>query len=145
MKAGQRRSPGEGCVGWAKARTCAVPTIYRQRHPAWWARFQLRSLSERGQVALPTLRRLRITSITDPQPHAAMNGIADRLRAGGAVDEEVGDPALCDAEAEAAAIFEPALIADRRHHDAVAGHGGDDAGARCEGLHPAAIDVGLDA
>ena len=41
-----------------------------------------------------------------------MKRIADRLRTGGAVDEEVGDPALGDPEAEPAAIFEPALVAD---------------------------------
>src|SRR4051812_14255925 len=74
-----------------------------------------------------------------------MQRIADRLRAGGAVEEEGGDPALGDPEAEAAAIFEPTLVADGRHHRAVAGHGGDDAGVRAEGLHPAAVDVGLDA
>src|SRR3954447_15414055 len=83
--------------------------------------------------------------ITDPQSHAAVKRITDRLRAGGAVEEEVGDPALGDAEAEAAAIFEPALVADGRHDGAVAGHGGDDAGMRAKGLHPAAVDVGFDA
>ena len=62
----------------------------------------------------------------------------------GAVDEKVGDPALADAEAEPAAIFEPALVANRRHDDAVAGHGGDDAGMIGKGLHEAAIDIGFD-
>src|SRR5882672_1244687 len=74
-----------------------------------------------------------------------MDGSADRLRAGGAVDEEVGDPPLADAVAEAAAIFEPALVSDRRHHVALAGHGGDDAGLRSEGVHETVVDVGLDA
>src|SRR5258708_5956411 len=83
--------------------------------------------------------------ITDPQSDAAMNGVADRLRAGGAVDEEGGDPAVGDPEAEPAAIFEPALVSDRRHHQAIAGDGGDDAGMRGKGLHEAAIDVGFDA
>jgi hypothetical protein len=54
------------------------------------------------------------------------------------------DPAPTEAEAEAAAIFEPVLVSDRRHHGAVAGHGRDGAGIRCKGLHEAAIDVGLD-
>jgi len=35
----------------------------------------------------------------DPQSDAAVNGIADRLRAGRAVDKEVRDPAFGDAEA----------------------------------------------
>src|SRR5258708_19850741 len=74
-----------------------------------------------------------------------MDGVADRIGPGGAVDEEVGDPALGNAEAEAAAIFEPALVSDCRHHGAVAGHGGDDAGAGREGLHESAVDVALDA
>jgi hypothetical protein len=43
-----------------------------------------------------------------------MEGVADRLRADGAVDEEIGDPAFGDAEAEAAAIFEPALVSTTR-------------------------------
>src|SRR5271163_1773265 len=68
--------------------------------------------------------------IVDPKSDAAVDGVADRLRAQGAVDEEVGDPAPGDAESEPAAIFEPALVADRRHHGAVAGDGGDDAGMR---------------
>ena len=79
------------------------------------------------------------------QPDAAVDGVADRLRPQGAVDEEVGDPALGDAEAEAAAIFEPALVSDRRHHEAVAGDGGDNAGMVRERLHEAAIDVAFDA
>src|SRR5882757_2390559 len=83
--------------------------------------------------------------ITDPQPHAAVKRVTDRLRAGGAVEEEVGDPALGDAEAEPAAIFEPALVADCRHNRAVAGHAGDDAGSRSERLYPSAVDVGFDA
>src|SRR6476659_7873528 len=83
--------------------------------------------------------------VTDPQSDAAMDGVPDRLRAGGAVDEEVGDPSLGDAVAEAAAILKPALVSDRRHHVALAGHGGDDARLRPEGVHEAAIDVGLDA
>src|SRR5437879_9551003 len=82
--------------------------------------------------------------ITDPQTHAAVKRVADRLRSGGAVEEEVGDPALGDAEADAAAIFEPALVADRRHDGAIAGDGCDDAGMAGEGLHPAAIEVGFD-
>src|SRR3954447_19373533 len=83
--------------------------------------------------------------ITDPQSHAAVKRVTDRLRAGGAVEEEVGDPALGDAETEPAAIFEPALVADRWHERAVAGHAGDDAGSCSEGLHPSAVDVGFDA
>src|SRR3954468_8007404 len=83
--------------------------------------------------------------ITDPQSHAAVKRVTDRLRAGGAVEEKISDPALGDAEAEPAAIFEPALVADRGHDGAVAGHAGDDAGSRSEGLHPSAIDVGFDA
>src|SRR6476620_10631087 len=84
-------------------------------------------------------------SISDPQPHAAVKRVADRLRAGGAVEEQVGDPALGDAEAEPAAIFEPALVTDGGHDGAVAGDTGDDAGSRSEGLHPSAVDVGFDA
>jgi len=53
------------------------------------------------------------TSVTDPQPDTAMEGVADRLRTGRAVEEEVGDPAIGDAEAETAAILEPVLISDR--------------------------------
>src|ERR1700692_608701 len=83
--------------------------------------------------------------VVDPQSDAAVDGVADRLRAQRAVDEEVGDPALGDAEAEAAAIFEPALVAHGRHHGAVAGDGGDDAGMSGKGLHIAAVDVALDA
>src|ERR1700692_3744367 len=83
--------------------------------------------------------------VVDPQSDAAVDGVADRLRAKRAVDEEVGDPALGNAEAEPAAIFEPVLIADGRHHEAVAGHGGDDAGMRRERLHKGAVDVALDA
>src|SRR6185295_14205949 len=95
-----------------------------------------------GAFAHPMLHTFLIT---DPQPHTAVKRVADRLRAGGAVEEEVGDPALGDAEAEPAAIFEPTLIADCRHDGAVAGHTGDDAGSRSEGLHPSAVDVGFDA
>src|ERR1035437_200984 len=83
--------------------------------------------------------------VIDPQSDAAMDCVADRLRSHGAVDEEVGNPALGNSEAEAAAIFEPALVSDRRHHGAVAGHGGDDAGGRRKRLHVPAIDVALDA
>jgi hypothetical protein len=57
-----------------------------------------------------------------------VDGIADRLRADRAVDEEVGDPALAEAETEPAAQFDPALIADGRRDQSVAGDGGDDAG-----------------
>src|SRR5438034_11819865 len=85
-----------------------------------------------------------LASVRNTQADAAVDGVADRLRAGGAVDEEVGDPTPGDAEAEPAAVFEPALVADRRHHGAVAGHGGDDARLRAERLHDAAIDIGLD-
>src|SRR4051812_23721950 len=75
-----------------------------------------------------TLRRLTLHShlIRDPQPPAAMKRVAYRLRAGGAIEEEVGDPALGDAEAEPAAIFEPALVAENGHDRAVAGHARDD-------------------
>src|SRR5882757_9473683 len=83
--------------------------------------------------------------ITDPQSHAAVKRVTDRLRTGGAVEEEVGDPALGDAEAEPAAILEPALVADRGHDRAIAGDACDDAGSRPEGLHPSAVDVGFDA
>src|SRR5580693_4898017 len=83
--------------------------------------------------------------IIDPQSDAAVDGVADRLRAQRAVDEEVGDPALGDAEAEPAAIFEPGLIADGRHHEAVAGDGGDDTGMVRKRLHQGAVDVALDA
>src|ERR1700722_11442314 len=74
-----------------------------------------------------------------------MESVADRLRSRGSVEEQVGNPALGDAEADTAAIFEPALVAHRRHDGAVAGHGGDDAGASGKRLHEPAIDVGLDA
>src|SRR5882724_4877499 len=83
--------------------------------------------------------------IRDPQAQSAVNRIANRLRTGGAVEEEIGDPALGDPEAKPPAIFEPALVADRWHDGAVAGHGGDDAGACCERLYPAAVDIGFDA
>src|SRR5215471_13526695 len=84
------------------------------------------------------------SSIVDPKPNPAVDRVADRLRTHGAVDEEVGDPTLADAEAEPAAIFEPALIADRRRHHALAGGGGD-AGLCAEGMDIAAVDVALDA
>src|SRR5204863_875641 len=83
--------------------------------------------------------------VIDPQAHAAVDGIADRLWPQRAVDEDVGHPALADAEAEPAAIFEPALIADGRRHHALTGHGGDDAGLRAEGVDVAAVDIALDA
>lgn len=73
-----------------------------------------------------------------------MDGLADRLWAQRAVGEEVHDPILLHAKAEAAAIFEPAPVAHRRHHHAFAGHGGDDAAMAGKRLHPAAVDVGLD-
>ena len=57
-----------------------------------------------------------------------MEGVADRLRSRGSVEEQVGNPALGDAEADTAAILEPALVAECRDDGAVAGHGGDDAG-----------------
>ena len=57
-----------------------------------------------------------------------MDGVADRLRPRGPVDEEVGDPAFADTETEPAAIFKPALVSDRRHYGAFAGDGGDNAG-----------------
>src|SRR5262249_49331494 len=82
--------------------------------------------------------------VIDPQPDTAVNGVADRLRTQRAVDEEVGDPALGDAEAEPATIFEPALIADGRRDDAVTGHGRHNSGVRCEGLHEGAVDIALD-
>src|SRR5215475_5624520 len=83
--------------------------------------------------------------VVDPQPDAAVRGVADRLRAQRAVDEDVGHPALADAEAQTAAIFEPALVADGRRHHALAGDGGDDAGLRAEGLDVAAVDIAFDA
>src|SRR5271168_2686537 len=92
----------------------------------------------------PPLTAIQSGSVIHPQAEAAVEGVADRLRPRGAVEEEVGDPALGDAEAEPAAIFEPVLVSDCRHHIAVAGHGRDDAGMRPKGLHEAAIDVGLD-
>src|ERR1700716_122730 len=73
-----------------------------------------------------------------------MDGIADRLRARGAVEEGVGPPPPRDGEAEPAAVFEPALVSERRRHGAVAGHGGYDARMVRERLHEAAIDVALD-
>src|SRR5271165_7288279 len=73
--------------------------------------------------------------VIDPQTDPTMDRVADRLRAQRAVDEQVGDPALGDAESEPAAIFEPALVSHRRHHEAVAGHGRDDAGMVRKGLH----------
>src|SRR4030088_1419728 len=99
---------------------------------------------------MPRMKRgmtqgLQSTQITDPQSHDAVDGVADRLRAGGAVEEKVGDPAVGDPEAEPAAIFEPALVSDCRHHEAIAGDGGDDAGMRGKGSHDPAIDVGFDA
>src|ERR1700737_3339269 len=97
-----------------------------------------------GNFSGPALR-LREALIVHAQSDAAVDGIADRLRSQRAVDEQVGDPALGNAEAEAAAIFEPALVSDRRPHDAVAGHGGDDAGMRRKRLHVPAIDVAFDA
>src|SRR6266540_4076937 len=124
MKAGARRRT-RGIVGW----------VSRRRNPP-------RRNEDGGlRCANPPYTHL----ITDPQPHAAVKCVADRLRTGGAIEEEVGDPALGDAEAEPAAIFEPALITDRGHDRAVAGHAGDDVGSRSEGLHPSAVDVGLDA
>src|SRR5882757_4710158 len=97
-----------------------------------------------GALDAPPARGMTVHLVTDPQADAAVHGVADRLRPGGAVEEQVGDPALADAEADPAAIFEPALVADRRHDGSVAGHGGDDAGMGAKGLHPAAIDVGFD-
>src|SRR5215475_7135896 len=82
--------------------------------------------------------------VVDPQSHAAVRRVAHRLRAQRAVDEDVGHPALADAEAQTAAIFEPALVADGRRHHALAGDGGDDAGLRAEGLDIAAIDIALE-
>ena len=73
-----------------------------------------------------------------------MDGVANRLRAEGSVGEEVGDPTLGNVKAESAAIFEPVLVADGRHHEAVAGDGGDDAGMRRKRLHEGAVDVALD-
>jgi len=35
-------------------------------------------------------------SVIDAQSDAAVDGVADRLRARGSVDEQVGDPALGD-------------------------------------------------
>src|SRR5215207_10818852 len=95
-------------------------------------------------VGYASLTHPTLCSVCDPQPHAAVKRVADRLQARGAVEEEIGDPALGDAEAEPAAVFEPALITDRGHDGAVAGHAGDDARARSEGLHPSAVDVGFD-
>jgi hypothetical protein len=47
----------------------------------------------------------------------AVNGVADRLRAQRAVDEEVGDPALAEAKTKPATQLDPALTADgRRDH-----------------------------
>src|ERR1700722_18714340 len=83
--------------------------------------------------------------VVHAQSDAAVNGVADRLRAQCAIDEEIGDPAFGDAEAEAAAIFEPALVADCRHHSAIAGHGGDNTGMGRKRLREPAIDVALDA
>src|ERR1700712_2196365 len=97
-------------------------------------------MSERSSGCPPHMH-----SIVRAQADAAVDGVADRLRSRGAVDEKIGNPALGNAEAETAAIFEPALVPDRRHHGADAGHGGNDAGAGCKRLHVSAIDVALDA
>ena len=83
-------------------------------------------------------------SVIDAQPEAAVDGIADRLRPQRAIEEEIGNPALADAVSDPAAIFEPALVSDRRRHRAVAGNSRDDAGMVCERLHKPAIDIGLD-
>src|SRR4051794_4691919 len=92
----------------------------------------------------PTRTRSGLASVIDPQSDAAVDGVADRLRPERAVDEEIRGPALGQAEAEPAAIFEPALVAHGWNHGAVAGDGGEDSGMRCEGLHPAAVDVAFD-
>src|SRR5262249_2028487 len=83
--------------------------------------------------------------VIDAQSYAAVNGIANGLWTQRAVDKEVGDPALGDGEAEPAAIFEPALVADGRRDDAVAGDGCDDARMVREGLHKGAVDIAFDA
>src|ERR1700689_1153496 len=103
---------------------------------------------ERFPVRLKTILQMRANVralVADPQPDAAMKSVADRLGSRGAVEKYVGDPAIGDTEADAGAILEPALVAECRHHGAVAGHGGDDAGVAGERLHEAAIDVGFDA
>src|SRR4051794_38983858 len=125
MKARARRRACAEFVGW----------VSRRRNP-------LRRNEDGGlHCANPPYTHL----IANPQTYAAVKRVPDRLRTGGAVEEEIGNPALGDAEAEPAAIFEPALITDRGHDRAVAGHAGDDAGSRSEGLHPSAVDVGFDA
>src|SRR5271170_7113076 len=72
-----------------------------------------------------------------PQSDAAVDSVADRLRSQRAVDKEIDDPAIDNAESQPAAIFEPVLVSDRRHYRAVAGHGGDDAGMVGKRLHEA--------
>src|SRR5579872_4166651 len=86
----------------------------------------------------------RVCSIVQTQPHAAMNGVADRLRSQGAVDEKVGGPAFGDAVSDPAAIFEPVLVADGRYDLSVAGDGRDETGMVRKRLHEAAVDVALD-
>src|SRR6202043_1917837 len=44
---------GVGIVGWAKARPCAMPTIYPRLLQQWWARFLLRSASSGRSFAHP--------------------------------------------------------------------------------------------
>src|ERR1700722_18824925 len=85
-----------------------------------------------------------VPSITHPQSDAAVDGVADRLRSERAVDKQIGDPAIGDAESYSAAIFEPVLVSDRRHHRAVAGHGGDDTGTVGKRLHESTVDIALD-
>src|SRR5260370_34660997 len=106
----------------------------------------MKKLQEKTKSAVSVGGNLagKYLSVIHPQSDAAVDGVADRLWSQSPVDEEIGDPAFGNAEAEAAAIFEPALVSDRRHHRAVAGHGGDDAGVRRKGLHVPAIDVDFD-
>ena len=70
--------------------------------------------------------------VIDAQLDAAVDGVTNGLRTEGAVEEEVGDPALGDPVSEAATIFEPALVAQGWYHGPVANDGSDYAGVAGE-------------
>src|SRR5690242_18631633 len=96
-KASRRRNADTGAVGWARAllrRAHDLFPIGRGRGHA--SAFALRATADKS-LCPPT--RLRPPLIIDPQPHAAMDGVADRLRAQRAVGEQIDDPALLHAEA----------------------------------------------
>src|SRR5204863_7280916 len=75
----------------------------RRRHKGSCSRYRHApaAFPSRTSVALQGSRfRLPAALIIGPQSDAAMYRVADRLRAQGPVDEEVGDPALGDADSE---------------------------------------------